>query len=40
MWVLTPYGFFSIVQKPDDASRGTLTVRACAYRLIATTGSD
>ena len=28
MWVLTPYGFFSIVQKPDDASRGTLTVRA------------
>lgn len=28
MWLLTPEGFFSIVQKPGDAARGTLTVRA------------
>lgn len=28
MWLLTPFGFFSIVQKPCDASQGTLTVRA------------
>jgi 8-oxo-dGTP pyrophosphatase MutT (NUDIX family) len=28
MWLMTPQGFFSIVQKPDDAKRGTLTVRA------------
>ncbi|NLY28157.1 MAG: hypothetical protein GX049_11545 [Alcaligenaceae bacterium] len=28
MWLLTPEGFFSIVQKPADRARGTLTVRA------------
>ena len=28
MWLITPIGFFSIVQKPDDIKRGTLTVRA------------
>ena len=28
MWLLTPFGFFRIVQKPGDASPGTLTVRA------------
>ncbi len=28
MWMLSRYGFFSIVQKPEDCSRGTLTVRA------------
>jgi hypothetical protein len=28
MWILTPLGFFSIVQKPNDSAAGTLTVRA------------
>ncbi|MEY8689598.1 MAG: hypothetical protein AB9M53_06930 [Leptothrix sp. (in: b-proteobacteria)] len=28
MWLITPIGFFSIVQKPGDAEAGTLTVRA------------
>lgn len=28
MWLLTPYGFFSIVAKPDDAASGSLTIRA------------
>lgn len=28
MWLITPIGFFSIVQKPTDKSRNTLTVRA------------
>ncbi len=28
MWIITPIGFFSIVQKPGDAAAGTLTVRA------------
>lgn len=28
MWIITPLGFFSIVQKPTDAAAGTLTVRA------------
>lgn len=28
MWLITPDGFFSIVQKPGDAEHGTLTVRA------------
>lgn len=28
MWLITPVGFFSIVQKPADVSAGTLTVRA------------
>jgi 8-oxo-dGTP pyrophosphatase MutT (NUDIX family) len=28
MWILTPFGFFSIVRKPGDAGAGTLTVRA------------
>lgn len=28
MWLLTNFGFFSIVQKPDDEPAGTLTVRS------------
>ena len=28
MWLITPIGFFSVVQKPDDIKRGTVTVRA------------
>lgn len=28
MWLITPTGFFSIVQKPGDAAANTLTVRA------------
>lgn len=28
MWVVTDFGFFSVVQKPGDAEAGTLTVRA------------
>jgi len=28
MWLIANFGFFSIVQKPDDPSTGTLTVRA------------
>ena len=28
MWLVTEFGFFSIVAKPGDAERGLLTVRA------------
>lgn len=28
MWLLTTFGFFSIVEKPGDRAAGTLTVRA------------
>lgn len=28
MWLLTNFGFFSVVQKPDDGPAGTLTVRS------------
>jgi hypothetical protein len=28
MWLMTPFGFFSIVCKPGDMERGTLTIRA------------
>lgn len=28
MWLITPVGFFSIVQKPTDRQNNTLTVRA------------
>lgn len=28
MWLITPIGFFSIVQKPGDKKTGTLTIRA------------
>lgn len=28
MWLITPVGFFSIVQKPTDQAAGTLTLRA------------
>ena len=28
MWLMTPIGFFSIVQKPSDRDGDTLTVRA------------
>jgi len=32
MWLMTPFGFFSIVQKPDDKKAGTLTIRARVYQ--------
>jgi hypothetical protein len=28
MWLLTNFGFFSIVEKPDDKTAGTLTIRS------------
>lgn len=28
MWLITPVGFFSIVEKPDDRKRDVLTIRA------------
>lgn len=28
MWLITPVGFFSVVQKPADVAAGTLTVRS------------
>jgi len=28
MWLITPIGFFSIVEKPADREPGTLTIRA------------
>lgn len=28
MWLITPIGFFSIVQKPSDRAHDTLTIRA------------
>lgn len=28
MWLITPTGFYSIVEKPTDRGKGTLTVRA------------
>jgi hypothetical protein len=28
MWLITPIGFFSVVQKHDDEASGTRTVRA------------
>jgi len=28
MWLITPIGFFSIAQKPDDHAEDTLTIRA------------
>lgn len=28
MWLITPTGFYSIVEKPTDRGRGALTVRA------------
>ncbi|MFM8548717.1 MAG: NUDIX hydrolase [Betaproteobacteria bacterium] len=28
MWLMTPFGFFSVVQKPDDKKAATLTIRA------------
>jgi hypothetical protein len=28
MWIMTTFGFFSIVEKPWDRGKGTLTVRA------------
>jgi len=30
MWIFTPLGYFSIVEKPGDRGKGTLTVRARA----------
>lgn len=28
MWLITTFGFFSIVQKPEDVKSGMLTIRA------------
>lgn len=28
MWLMTPFGFFSVVQKPDDKNSSTLTIRS------------
>jgi len=28
MWMLTTFGFFSIVEKPEDRAAGRLTIRA------------
>lgn len=28
MWVFTPYGFYSVVEKPEDRDTGMLTVRS------------
>lgn len=28
MWLITPTGFYSIVEKPSDARRNTLTIRS------------
>lgn len=28
MWLITNFGFFSVVEKPDDKNKGTLTVRS------------
>ena len=28
MWLMTPTGFYSIVEKPTDKKQGTLTIRA------------
>ena len=28
MWIFTPDGYYSVVQKPQDRKRGTLTIRA------------
>lgn len=28
MWIVTEFGFFSVVEKPGDAKAGALTVRA------------
>lgn len=30
MWLITPLGFFSLVEKPEDRDHGTLTIRARA----------
>lgn len=36
MWLLTPIGFFSIVQKPGDKEAGTLTVRSRVRKDLET----
>ena len=28
MWLITNFGFFSVVEKPDDPKLGTLTIRS------------
>lgn len=28
MWLVTEFGFFSVVRKPEDVERGTLTIRS------------
>lgn len=35
MWLITPVGFFSIVQKPSDKQSDTLTVRSRVYSDLA-----
>ena len=40
MWLITPIGFFSIVQKPSDVSMETLTVRARVRKDLETLRSE
>ena len=36
MWLITPTGFFSVVQKPGDVAANTLTVRARVRQDLVT----
>lgn len=38
MWLMTPIGFFSVVEKPDDRARNTLTIRARVKGDLETLG--
>ncbi|TXG98314.1 MAG: hypothetical protein E6R09_11505 [Rhodocyclaceae bacterium] len=38
MWLMTPIGFFSIVEKPGDRGRDTLTIRARVRSDLETLG--
>lgn len=40
MWLFTTRGYYSIVQKPEDRARGTLTVRARRRDDLARLGLD
>jgi len=37
MWLMTPFGFFSVVKKPDDKKAATLTIcaRASAASIVS-----
>lgn len=36
MWLITTFGFFSVVQKPDDVAHDTLTIRARVHMDLLT----